>query len=69
MDEDKPDMEDGGEHYVYKGISSQSFTFAIKLGDNIDQKSIKARNEDGVLVVTLPFKEQELPEVSKIEVE
>ena len=52
MEEDKSD-------YVYKGISSQSYTFALKLGDNIDREKIKAKNVDGVLTVTLPFKQIE----------
>ena len=57
--------------YIYNGISTQSYTFSIKLGDNVDKEAIKAKNEDGVLVVTLPFKkkEDEPKQITKIEVE
>lgn len=61
--------QDGDESYIYKGISTQNYTFSIKLGDNVDKEGIKAKNEDGVLVVTLPFKKKELPEVAQIEVQ
>ena len=59
------------ESYIYKGISSQNYTFSIKLGDNVDKDAIKAKNEDGVLVVTLPFKkkEDEPKQITQIEVE
>lgn len=62
VEEDKSD-------YVYKGISSQSYTFALKLGDNIDREKIKAKNVDGVLTVTLPFKQTEEEKITNIEVE
>lgn len=62
-------MGEENDTYVYKGISTQNYTFSIKLGDNVDKDAIKAKNEDGVLVVTLPFKKKELPEVAQIEVE
>ena len=56
--------------YVYKGISSQSYTFAIKLNSRIDKDSITAKNVDGVLTVTLPFKAETVtPEAKEIEVE
>ena len=69
VESDKKENGDNDEAYVYKGISSQNYTFSIKLGDNVDKAGIKAKNEDGVLVVTLPFKKKELPEVAQIEVE
>lgn len=62
-------MGEENDTYVYKGISTQNYTFSIKLGDNVDKEAIKAKNEDGVLVVTLPFKKKELPEVAQIEVQ
>lgn len=57
--------------YVYKGISSQSYVFSLKLGTKIDQTAIKAENADGVLKVTLPFKKETetKPPVLTIEVE
>lgn len=62
-------MGEENDKYVYKGISTQTYSFSIKLGDNVDKEAIKAKNEDGVLVVTLPFKKKELPEVAQIEVQ
>ena len=69
IDPEEKQGEKGEEAYVYKGISTQNYTFSIKLGDNVDKSGIKAKNEDGVLVVTLPFKKKELTEVAQIDVE
>ena len=57
--------------YIYKGISSQNYTFSLKLGNNIDRDGIKAKNSDGVLSVNLPFKKevQEQKRLVNIEVE
>lgn len=69
--EDVKPAEPDIESYVYKGISTQNYTFSIKLGNNVDKDAIKAKNEDGVLVVTLPFKkkEEEPKQITQIEVE
>ena len=71
VEEKKSEKEEGPETYIYKGISTQNYTFSIKLGDNVDKDAIKAKNEDGVLVVTLPFKkkEDEPKQITNIEVE
>jgi HSP20 family protein len=62
--------EKSGDEYIYKGISSQSYTFAIKLSDRVDKTGIKAKNVDGVLTVTLPFKKDDEPKkITSIEVE
>jgi HSP20 family molecular chaperone IbpA len=68
--EEKSEKEEP-ETYIYKGISTQNYTFSIKMGDNVDKDAIKAKNEDGVLVVTLPFKkkEDEPKQITNIEVE
>lgn len=34
-----------------------------------DKSKITAKNEDGILTVTLPYKKEELSEVAQIEVE
>ena len=70
IEDDDKNSEDG-ESYIYKGISTQNYTFSIKLGDNVDKDAIKAKNEDGVLVVTLPFKKKkdEPRQITNIEVE
>ena len=71
VEEKKSEKEEEPETYIYKGISTQNYTFSIKLGDNVDKDAIKAKNEDGVLVVTLPFKkkEDEPKQITNIEVE
>ncbi len=57
------------ENYLYQGISSQYYTFQLKLSDKVDKSKIKAKNQDGVLTITLPFKKETPPEVTQIEVE
>lgn len=53
--ENVKDRED--EHCIYRGISSQSYSFSLKLTPGIDQDAITAENIDGVLKITLPLKE------------
>ena len=58
------------ENYLYKGISEQYYTFQLKLSDKVDVANIKAKNQDGILTVTLPYKKEELYQVvTPIEVE
>ena len=59
------------DEYVYKGISAQSYTFSLKMGNNVDKSAIKAKNTDGVLTITLPFvqKKEEPKQITNIEVE
>lgn len=45
------------EYMIYRGISSQSFVFSLRLADKIDQTKITAKNEDGILRIELPVKE------------
>ena len=54
--------------YIYKGISSQKYSFSIRLSNKIDKGAIKAKNVDGVLTVTLPFKKDE-PKCDGMEIE
>ena len=69
-EEKQETKKDTTSEYVYKGISSQSYKFELRLGDNIDKTAIKAKNVDGVLSVTLPFKElKETAGVTTIEIE
>lgn len=60
--------EEPREDFLYKGISEQYYTFSLKLSDQVDKSRITAKNEDGVLKVTLPFKEVESGDVAQIEV-
>jgi HSP20 family molecular chaperone IbpA len=58
------------ERYLYKGISEQYYTFSLKLSDKIDKAAIKAKNQDGVLTITLPYKKWEpAGDIAKITVE
>ena len=59
------------DEYIYKGISSQRYTFQVRLGNSVDQTAIKAKNVDGVLTVMLPFKRKadEPRQITNIEVE
>lgn len=58
------------EYEVHHGISSQEFTFSLKISDKVDVENIKAKNEDGILTIELPFvKEEEKPDdIKKITV-
>ena len=58
------------EQYLYKGISEQYYTFSLKLSDKIDKTGIKAKNQDGILTITLPYKKDESDgDIAKITVE
>ena len=58
------------EKYLYKGISEQYYTFSLKLSDKIDKTGIKAKNQDGILTITLPYKQVESDgDIAKITVE
>lgn len=57
------------EDILYKGISSQSYNFSLKLSQNIDKAKITASNNDGVLNVMLPFMTVEKTEPEAIDIE
>lgn len=73
VDEPKEDDDEFiyNDEYIYKGISSQTYTFSVRLGNDIDRSAIKAKNQDGLLKVYLPFKkkEDEPKQITQIEVE
>jgi len=67
---DEKPVEKPVERYLYKGISEQYYTFSIKLSDRIDKAGIKAKNQDGILTITLPYKQKESGgDIAKITVE
>lgn len=43
------------EEVIFRGISSQSYEFSLKLSKSVDKARISAENVDGVLTVTLPL--------------
>lgn len=59
------------EDVIYRGISSQSYEFSLKLGDSIDRKAISAENKDGMLTINLPYVavEEKKPEEIEIKID
>ena len=68
-DEKKEETKDENGDVIYKGISTQSTRFALKLTDKIDKKLITATAEDGMLHIDLPFVKEEEKALEKIEIE
>lgn len=64
--EEETKDEDG--EIVYKGISTQSTRFSLKLTDKIDKKLINATAEDGMLHIDLPFVKEEETKPKQIEI-
>jgi HSP20 family molecular chaperone IbpA len=60
---------DANDKIIYHGISSQSYAFMLTLPQNVDQKAITAKNEDGILKITLPLIAVKEPEPTQIAVE
>lgn len=54
-DEKKEEKKNDQGEVIYKGISTQSTRFALRLTDAIDKKAIDAKAEDGMLHIYLPF--------------
>lgn len=67
-DEKKEEKKDENGEIVYKGISTQSTRFALKLTDKIDKKLVNAQAEDGMLHIDLPFVKEEETKPKQIEV-
>lgn len=52
---------------IYRGISSQSSMFSIKLNNIIDKDAITAKNEHGILTITMPLVQKKTdPDVKRI---
>lgn len=49
------------EEVVYRGISSQTYQFSLRLSPTIDKSKITAENKDGVLTIIMPIKAAEKP--------
>lgn len=61
-------IEEDNESMVHHGISSQSYTFSLRLADRADIDKIEAKNEDGILTIKIPLKAEEVSEPKKISV-
>lgn len=69
-DEQKEEKKDDKGEIIYKGISTQSTHFSLKLTDKIDKAAVTAKAEDGMLHINLPFvKKQEEPKQIEISVQ
>ena len=53
--------------YALKEISSKSFERSVVIPNSVDKKNIKAMRENGMLIITMPVFESELPRVLQIE--
>lgn len=67
-DEKKVEEKVDENEIVYKGISTQSTNFVLKLTNRIDKKNINAKAEDGMLYIDLPFVKTEEEKPRTIEV-
>ena len=47
------------EDVIFRGISSQSYQFELKLGKMVDKEHITGENVDGVLTIVLPLLKEE----------
>jgi len=52
--------------YIRKELKRSSFKRSFKLGDNINSQKIKADFNNGILLVSIPKKEEEQPKKIKI---
>lgn len=60
--------DESNEDVIYRGISSQSYSFALQLSPIVDKKSITAENKDGMLTINLPVKKEKEKKPEEIEV-
>lgn len=56
------------EEVVYRGISSQTYEFSLRIADNVDKAAITAENVDGVLTIILPIIKKDEPKPLMIDV-
>ncbi|MDX1684760.1 MAG: Hsp20/alpha crystallin family protein [Saprospiraceae bacterium] len=61
--------EEKTKNYARKEFSSQSFTKTFTLPDNVDEDSIQARYEDGVLRINLKKTKKELPPKKEVAIQ
>ncbi len=48
--------DDANETVLFRGISSQTYTFSLTLAPTVDLQKITAENKDGILKIVLPLK-------------
>lgn len=60
--------DEDSEHMLYKGISSQSYQFSLRL-NKIDVENITAKVDDGILRITMPVLVEKKTKAISISVE
>lgn len=61
-------IEEGSEpHFIRQEFPIKSFERAFELGNSIDKNLISAKQENGVLIITLPIKPEAQPQGIKVE--
>ena len=63
---DKDKTPEPKRNYIHRGIAKRSFNLAYKLGTKFESKKAIANFNDGLLIVTVPFADEALPKVLKI---
>jgi HSP20 family protein len=64
----KKEEEEKKKNYTRREFSSRSFSRSFTLPDNVDQKNVSAKYEEGVLRVTLKKSEKSTPAGRKVEI-
>lgn len=65
-EEDETKDEDG--RYTRQEFSYQSFSRSFNLPETIDHEKIDAKYEDGILILSIPKKEEVIPNPKRIEI-
>ncbi len=66
--EKEQESEDKGEGYTRKEFNYSSFSRSFMLPESVNQENIAAKYENGVLVLTLPKKEEAKKDMAKKEI-
>ena len=62
----REDVQEEGVRYIRKELKRSSFKRSFKLGDNLKDTGIQADFNNGLLMVTVPKREEEKPRKVKI---
>lgn len=63
--EKKQQDSDTSPNYVFQEFATQRFQRQFQLPDHVDEDRIEAKQNDGILRITLPLKEKSAPEVRR----
>ena len=65
---DKHGVEDEGAKCITRELKHSSFKRSFNLGDHLDGDNVSATFKDGMLSISIPKKEPELPKVTKVNI-